>query len=423
MTYKESLEYIRADVRSRPGLERISELMNMMGNPQDKLKFIHVSGTNGKGSVCSMLSNVFKCAGYKTGLFVSPFVRCFNEFMSVDGNIISDEDLAEITDYVKKFADKMKDRPTEYELITAIAFEFFYRKKSDIVILEVCMGGRLDSTNIIKTTEISVITGISLEHTQFLGDTIEKIATEKAGIIKEGKPCVYGGKDLSAEKVIRQIASQRNAPYFSSSENDLLNIRVGLNGTKFDYQDNRDYFTTLIGNYQPMNIATTMKTLNIARNIGYTISDIDIRNGLSKVYCPARFEILSNNPLFIYDGAHNPDGLRACIDSLKNILKEQKVIILCGVMADKDTNTMISMLSEIALRIYTVTPNNPRSLKSCEFAEILNKSGIEAYSYNNLIEGLKSALSDAKENNITVIALGTLYMYSEIISYIENNKI
>ena len=199
MNYSEALEYIHSIcwTFTKPGLERISALCEKLGNPQDDLKFVHVAGTNGKGSFCSMLESVLRHAGYKTGLFTSPYIKVFNERMQFCGENISDEELAEITEYVKPFADSMEDKPTEFELITAIGFEYFKRKNCDVVILEAGMGGRLDSTNIIKSSLLSVITGIALDHVAFLGDTPEKIAAEKAGIIKAGGCVLFGGNGKS----------------------------------------------------------------------------------------------------------------------------------------------------------------------------------------------------------------------------------
>ena len=196
MNYKESLEYIHCGFfgGTRPGLERVGELLGKLGDPQDSLRFVHVAGTNGKGSVCAMTDSVLRAAGYHTGLYTSPYLERFNERMVCDGEAISDEELAELTSYVKPFAEEMEDKPTEFELITAVAMLFFARHKCDPVVLEVGMGGRLDATNIIKTPLVSVITGISLDHTAILGDTVAAIAREKAGIIKPGVPVIFGGE-------------------------------------------------------------------------------------------------------------------------------------------------------------------------------------------------------------------------------------
>ncbi|MBO7310992.1 MAG: bifunctional folylpolyglutamate synthase/dihydrofolate synthase, partial [Clostridia bacterium] len=224
MNYSEALEYIHSVnwCFCKPGLERIGELCRMLGEPQRELKFIHVAGTNGKGSFCSMLSSILKEAGYKTGLFTSPYIRFFNERMQINGEPISDSELAEITSYVRPFADQMTDKPTEFELITAICFEYFKRNGCDVVVLEAGMGGRLDSTNIIDASLLSVITGVSLDHTAFLGDTVEKIAAEKAGIIKSGCPVLLGGDSDEALCVVRKRAEARGAPLCLVDYSSLL---------------------------------------------------------------------------------------------------------------------------------------------------------------------------------------------------------
>ena len=213
MTYEEAINYIHSiDWRgSRPGLSRVSELLDKLGNPQDELKFIHVGGTNGKGSFCAMMSSVLKEAGYKTGLFTSPYIEFFNERMMINGEPISNSELAEFTSQVRKIADSMTDPPTEFELITAVAMLYFKENKCDIVVLEVGLGGRLDATNIIKSPILSVITGIALDHTAVLGDTIEKIAFEKAGIIKKGIPVLCANQTESVKKVFINVAKENNS--------------------------------------------------------------------------------------------------------------------------------------------------------------------------------------------------------------------
>ena len=216
MTYNEALAYIHSVnwTFCKPGLDRIGELCEKLGHPEKKLKFVHVAGTNGKGSFCSMLESVLRAAGYKTGLYTSPYIKEFNERMRVMGENIENETLADITERVRPIADSMKDKPTEFELITAIAFQYFYESKCDVVILEAGMGGRLDSTNIIRNPLLSVITGIALDHTDYLGDTVEKIAAEKAGIIKDSAPVLYGGEDNCAREVIRRTANERGSSFF-----------------------------------------------------------------------------------------------------------------------------------------------------------------------------------------------------------------
>ena len=421
MNYKETLEYIHSVCwkGSRPGLERTEMLLQMMGNPQNNTRFIHVAGTNGKGSVCSMLSSVLKEAGYKTGLYTSPFVRYFNERMAIDGEMISNEELSEITEYVKQFAEKMEDLPTEFELITAIALEYFSRNKCDVVVLETGMGGRLDSTNIVTTTVLSVITGIAFDHTAFLGNTIGEIAAEKAGIIKDGRPVVFGGKSSEAYEVIERIAKSKNSRFYTASETELENIEFSLYGCSFDISEYKKLFVSLVGDYQPSNIATALKCIDILKNEGYNITEDTLREGLKKVYWPARFEIINKDPLMIYDGAHNPEGLRGCVDSVKRFFKDQKVNIISGVMKDKNVDEMLPTVSEIANEVFTVIPDNPRSMDSKTYAEYYNKYGIKATAFDTIEEGVRAALEASKAQNRPLVALGTLYMYGDVRTALE----
>ena len=282
MNYNEALEYIHGIswCFCKPGLERIGELCSRLGDPQKDLRFVHVAGTNGKGSFCSMLSSVLRSAGYKTGLYTSPYIRFFNERMQIDGEPISNEELAKITEYVRPIADSMTDRPTEFELITAIAFEYFKRNRCDVVVLEAGMGGRLDSTNIIDAPLLSVITGIALDHTAFLGDTVEKIAAEKAGIIKRGSPVLYGGEDSAAGAVIRDKAKEIQSE-FSTVDYGMLRINEAtLEGTAFDFDNRRELKIKLLGTYQPKNACAVISAVDILRDRGLNISEEALRHGL-----------------------------------------------------------------------------------------------------------------------------------------------
>ena len=416
MNYKETLEYIHSVCwkGSRPGLERTRRLLEMMGNPQDNLRYIHVAGTNGKGSVCSMLSTVLREAGYKTGLYTSPFVRYFNERMAIDGQMISNDELSEITEYVKQFADKMEDLPTEFELITAIGFEYFSRNKCDIVVLETGMGGRLDSTNIIKTNELSVITGIALDHTAFLGNTVGEIATEKAGIIKENRPVVFGGKDEEAYRAIAKKAEQTNSRLYKATDRKIENIVHTINGITLDTDEYKNLQISLVGDYQPSNIATALECIKVLRENGYRIEESHVREGMKKVYWPARFEIINREPLMIYDGAHNPEGLRACVDSIKRLFEGKKVNIISGVMKDKDVGEMLPVIAEVANEAFTVTPDNPRSMDSKLYAQYFNDYGIKAYAFDTIEDGVRKALESSGKAGCPLVALGTLYMYGDV---------
>ncbi len=414
MTYEQAIEYIHSISwsGSRPGLERIERLCSMMGNPQNELRFIHVAGTNGKGSTCSMLSSILDCAGYNVGLFTSPFVKCFNERMCVGTQPISDGELAQIIEYVKPFADSMDDPPTEFELITAAAFEFFKRHGCDIVVLEVGMGGRLDSTNIINAPIASVITGIALDHTAYLGNTVAEIAREKAGIIKQGCPVIFGGDDEDTLKVIKETADIKGATLSTADPQSLKITGTSLSGTEFSYKDHTDLKISLLGSYQPRNAATVLEVISALRKQGLDIPDAAVRKGLSSAKWNARFELISKDPVIIYDGGHNIEGITACKDSIKQYF-DCKVNIVMGVMADKDYDDMIKIIAPIVNRAFAVMPDVPRSLSSEKLADALSAHGVDAQSCGAVKNGLACAIEAARKESIPTIALGSLYMYKE----------
>lgn len=417
MTYEEALEYIHGISWTfcKPGLERTRELCERLGNPQKRLKFIHVAGTNGKGSFCSMMSNILIAAGYKVGLYTSPYILQFNERMRVNGENISDAALAEITEYVRPHAEAMTDRPTEFELITAIAFEFFARAEVDVVVLEAGMGGRLDSTNIIDNALLSVITGIALDHTAFLGDSIEKIAAEKAGIIKHGCPVLFGGENNSAEAIIRERAEEMASVMTKTDYSRLSILDMTLDGTTFDYKGYSGLHLPLLGRYQPKNAATVIEACDILRSDGImNISDEHIREGLGSAVWRARFEILSREPLTIFDGAHNAEGIESATESIKDYFKDEKVYAVSGVLSDKDYKFISKRLSAVAERVYTITPNNPRALSAESFAEVLRGDGVEAVPCPSVEAALKFATVAAREVGRAVVCLGSLYTYADV---------
>lgn len=425
MNYKETLEYIHSVswLGSRPGLERITELCERLGNPQDSLSFVHVTGTNGKGSTCAMTESILRQAGYKTGLFTSPYVREFNERIAVCGKPISNELLAYATGIVKKHADEMKESPTEFELITAIGFVIFKLEKCDVVVLEVGMGGRLDSTNVIKSSLASVITGVSLDHTAILGDSISKIANEKAGIIKNGSPVLYGGKDCASEEssgaksaysVIKNAAKALGNVFFQCDYARLKIKSTDLCGSVFDYKDYCDVKLSLLGLYQPENAVKAIEVAEILKKQGFKISRDDIYKGLESTRWAARFEKLSDSPLVIYDGSHNPEGIEAARITLSHYFKDEKINLLTGVMADKDYTAMAETLYPFARKVFTVTPDNPRSLPAVSLAKLYEGFGVASEGYDSVFDGFKAAYDDSKENNVPLVCLGSLYMYCEV---------
>ena len=417
MNYDEALTYIHSvDWKgSRPGLSRITELCSLLGDPQKDLRFIHVAGTNGKGSFCRMLSGILTAAGYRTGLFTSPFVERFNERIMLNNIEIPDDDLARATETVRPFADTMQDQPTEFELITAIAFVYFKAVGCDFVVLECGMGGRLDSTNVIDDPVLSVITGIALDHTAYLGDTVEKIAAEKGGIIKQGRPCLYGGKDRSAMQVLSEIAAARHAPFYTVAHDRLQVLKTGLDGTILNFADWKSVHLPLLGAYQPQNAANVLTAVGILREQGLKLPDEAVFRGIADAHWKARFELLGRDPVVLYDGGHNPQGVAAAAESIRACVGE-KVNLLMGVMADKDFETMVKNLSPLAVRVFTVTPANPRALAASDLAARFSSVGVPATAFATVPEGLAAALADSRENNRPLVCLGSLYLYAELVA-------
>ncbi len=416
MNYTEAIEYIHSVnwTFCKPGLERVSELCHALGDPQNKLKYIHVAGTNGKGSFCAMTDSILRKAGYKVGLFTSPYIVEFNERMRINGENISNEELCELVEYIKPIADKMTDKPTEFELITALAFLYFARHDCDVVVLECGLGGRLDATNIIKTPILSVITGIALDHTSILGDTVEKIAAEKAGIIKKDTPVLWCGKDNSAKQVISDRAKEIGAPILKVDRSTLKINEMTLSGTSFDYGERQGMTLSLLGTYQPENATNVLTAIDTLNSLGFRIDDKAIYEGLRAVRWQARFEVINKDPLVIADGGHNPEGIDSAVRSIEKYFGDEKVGIVTGVMADKDYNYMADRIASVAEKVFTLTPDNPRALDAESYAKVFSSLGVDSTACASVDNAVKNALDWAKKNNKPIISLGSLYMYCEV---------
>ncbi len=417
MNYTEALEYIHkiSWTGSRPGLERISELCALLGNPQDSLKFIHVGGTNGKGSFCSMLSSVLVESGRKVGTYTSPYICRFNERIMINNTPIADATLARLTEKVKEKADTMADPPTEFELITALGFLYFAEEKCDIVVLEVGLGGRLDATNIIKTPILSVVTGIALDHTAILGDTVEKIAAEKAGIFKKGVPVLCGcPKESGAARVIAAKAKELDCPLTYAKDSPITAMRCVLGETRFDYKAYDNVKIKLCGLYQPYNCAAVLDAVTLLGRLGVEIDDTALYKGLQNARWPARFEILSRDPDIIFDGGHNPEGIAALWDSVSYYYPGLKVILLSGVMGDKDYPQMAKSLSPLAESVHTFAPANPRALEAGRYAAAFESCGVSATPHATARKALEAAISEARRKELPLIICGSLYSYAEI---------
>lgn len=420
MTYDEAIEYIHSvsNFFCKPGLERIRELCRGLGDPQDKLKFIHVGGTNGKGSFCAITDSILRAAGYKVGLYTSPFVRVFNERMRVNGENIPNNTLARLTERAKAVADQMTDRPTEFELITAIAFDYFREEKCDLVILEVGMGGRLDATNIIENPLLSVITGISIDHTSFLGNTVTEIAAEKAGIIKPGCPILFGGCDPDAETVIAKKTKKMQSTLYKTAYNQLKNVSLALSGSRFDFGGYSALNLSMLGEYQPRNAATVLSAIEILRDV-LPVSEDNIRMGLKNAKWPARFEIIGRDPLIIFDGAHNAEGISAAVRSTKAYFGDESVIVISGVLRDKEYHKIASDIAKISRCGFTITPENPRALPAPAYANVLTDYGCHSTPCESVTDAINQAILAAKEEGKAILILGSLYTYSEVMESLK----
>ena len=415
MSYESTLEYIGSAKwqRSKPGLERTRELLRCLGNPEKQLKFVHVAGTNGKGSTCACVASVLQQAGYRTGLYISPYINRFNERMQINGEEIPDGELEQIVDEIRPFADAMEDTPTEFEVITAVAMKYFLNNKADIVVLEVGLGGELDSTNVIDTPEVAVITAIGLDHTALLGNTLPEVASAKAGIIKAGGlVCAYpADDDVTAvfENKCREVGAS-----LTMTDMGNLNVKaVELDGCTFDFGGLKDVFVPLAGSYQPWNASVAITACRLLASRGWKITDEDIVQGLAKVKWPGRFEVLMKHPVFVLDGAHNPHGIKATVASLKEHFGDRKLTFVMGVMADKDVSHMVEMITPLADRVYTARPENYRAMDPMDLARQFQLRGAMALPCPSIQRAVDEAIAHEGPDGV-VVALGSLYFSSDI---------
>ena len=415
MTAEQAIAYIHSVYwkGSKPGLERTRELLHRMGNPEKRLKFVHIAGTNGKGSTAAMTASILRKAGYRTGLYTSPYIYRFQERMQVNGVEISDEDLVAVTEFVKPHAQAMAEHPTEFELVSCIAFEYFARQNCDIVVLEVGMGGAMDSTNVIPVPEAAVITNIGLDHTEYLGDTVEKIAETKAGIFKEGGSAVVYRGTASVEEVYERICAERNVKLKKADFEGLKLRSCSLEGQVFDCGSRKELMLPLLGDHQLHNAAVVLGIADTLIEKGWNISERDIRDGLRDVRWPGRFDIVRRDPLFIIDSGHNPQCVEALEKNIRDYLADRRVIALTGVLADKDYAHMYKPVMPYIHSFVCITPPNPRKLEAAALAENLREAGAEAVACGSIPEGVKTAVKLAGKDG-AVLCFGSLYIIADI---------
>lgn len=415
MTATEAIAYIESVSwkGSIPGLERTQGLLALMGNPETCFKCIHIAGTNGKGSTAAMTASILRKAGYKTGLYTSPHIYRFHERIQVNGADIPDADLAAITEYVKPLAQSMDDHPTEFELVFCIAAEYFKRVGCDIVVVEVGMGGAMDATNVIPVPEVAVITNIGLDHTGFLGNTVEEIATEKCGIFKDGGSAVVYRSTPGVEQVFEKTAAAHSMTLRRADFDGLALVSQSLEGQVFHCGNRRDIQLPLLGEHQRYNAAVVLGIMDTLIEKGWSITEEHIYEGLRETSWPGRFHIVRRDPLFIVDGGHNPQCLESLVKNIQDYLPGKRVIGLTGVLADKDYGEMYKPVMPLIQQFVCITPPNDRKLEATELADHLRKAGAVATACNTIPEGVTKAMELAGKDGV-VLCFGSLYSIGTI---------
>ncbi len=418
MNYIEAVKYIHSLLKFgiRPGLNGMDALLRFLGNPEKALKYVHVAGTNGKGSTSTAISNVLTDAGYKVGLYTSPYVTDFLERVQFCGKPIDKSLFAENVQRVKNAVETLEKEEviiTEFEALTAAAFLCFKELHCDIVILEVGLGGRLDATNIIETPLVNVITSLSIDHSAVLGDTIEQIAFEKCGTIKENGNVVCSlGQSEEALKVIENTVKEKNNTLTIPCESDIKILKSDIFGTEFVYKNNQ-YFIKMAGEHQVKNMTCVIEACNILKKY-FNITDDNIKSGISKTILPARVEIISEKPLVILDGGHNEDGAKAFYNAvLPELEKKKRVIVIAGMMADKAVEESLKPLMLKTDVFFAVTPDNPRAMKASDLAKIAGEYAKQVFTVKYIKEAVKIAYA-AADVNTAVLVVGSLYLAGEV---------
>lgn len=414
MNYQEALAYINGVefFGSKPGLERIGELLEKLGNPQKELKFVHIAGTNGKGSCAAMTASVLKAAHYKTGLYTSPYLYRFNERMQIGGKQIDDDVLSELVTRVQPVAEAMDEHPTEFELMTAVALLWFKEQGCDIVVLEVGLGGRFDATNIIDAPEAAVIMNIGLDHTAILGDTVEQIAFEKAGIIKPGCDAVLFQQSEGVTDVVRRRCEEVGAPLHIADFSQIVSEFDSLYGQSFTYRG-EPYALPLLGAHQLKNAAVVLEVVQVLRERGWKLEQSDVEHGLYAVSWPGRFELLSDEPPFVVDGGHNPQCAQTVAENLRRYFPDMRRVLLIGILRDKDYAGLTDILDEVCDEYICITPGSFRALPAEELAAHLKRYGKPVTVCDTIRDGVSLAQDKAAAGAVAC-AVGSLYSVGEI---------
>ncbi len=408
MNYEQAVDFIhgRLKLGTKLGLETIGELLRRLGNPHEKLKFIHIAGTNGKGSTSAFISNILMSSGYKTGMYISPFVHSFTERIQVNNKQISEEAIAR---HIEKIISVIDDNfcPTEFEIVTAIGFLHFLEKECDFVVLEVGLGGRFDATNIIPPPLVSVITSISIDHTELLGDTVGQIAFEKCGIIKEGScVAVYPDNPKPALDVIYETAKNKNVLVSKADKNAVKVLSANMNNTTFEYMGEK-YEISMLGTHQVYNAVTAITTANL---LGL---DLKIKEGLKNTRFGGRLEIVRKSPLIIIDGAHNFSGVLALKNAINTYFGSKDIILVMGMLRDKEYEKCIAEISPLSNLFIATEPENARALSADDLNIIAKKYIKNTTSFKHRQSAVDFAKQNAGDNSV-IIVCGSLYLIGGI---------
>lgn len=444
MEYQEALNYITdaEQYAGTLGLDNIRNLLEELGNPQSKLRFIHVGGTNGKGSVSAYISTILAVSGYRVGRYISPTILSYQERIQIlelqNGELCGTEiDKAKICQWMEQIKGacislRKKDlsHPTPFEIETAMGFLEFVDRKCDVVVLEVGLGGRTDATNIVDTGICEVMTSISMDHVQFLGNTLEEITEEKAGILKKKVPIaaydyetqyqMQGEPDVISP-ILKKKALEQKAELVFADFREIKVQKENLDGAEFDYKDIQEIHCPLLGRFQVRNAVLAIEVAKILAKMGWKISNKEIKMGIQSTKWRGRFEVLYQNPIYIVDGAHNADGARVLAESIELYLKNKKILFIIGVLADKDYKSILSYTGKYAERVYTVTPDNERALPAAELAKEAKLYCDHAEAFDSVEFAMKEA-EKAEDAFDAIIIFGSLYYLHSVYYYIENRK-
>lgn len=414
MTERQAMEYMEqlSGFGIVPGLDSIRELCRRLGDPQEQLKFLHIAGTNGKGSVSAYIATVLKCAGYRVGRYISPVIFGYRERIQVNGRVITKDAMCYGIERIKAVCDEMVSdglpHPTTFEVETALGFLYFLEKNCDVVVLETGMGGLLDATNIIRNTITAVITSISMDHMKFLGNTLEEIAVQKSGVIKPGCVVVSAPQSVEVMEVLSRRAAELGCSFVVSDQEKLKNVRFGLERQRFDYSERKKLEISLAGKYQVENAALAVEVLDMLWEKGFPVSEEQLRRGLRETQWPGRFTVIKKQPLFIVDGAHNEDAAKRLAESVTFYFTNRKIIYIMGVLRDKEYDKIIALTHEYADHIITVTsPGNPRALSAYELAVEVAKVHPKVTAVDSLEEAVEMSHLLAGNEGV-IIAFGSL---------------